>query len=322
MEQRVVFFGAPAFATCSLEALIASEFRPILVVTHPDKPAGRGKKLTPTPVRELAERHGIAVKILESFRSGGVIEELRSLEPDFFVVVSFGKIFPRDALAVARKGNINLHASLLPAFRGASPINHAIVSGASFTGITTMEMTEALDSGPIYLQKVVAIGSMENAGELSQRLAAEGAPVLVDTLMRISRSGLRPVPQPAEGVSRAPLLRKEDGVIPWERDAVGVHNHVRGMNPWPGSFTFYHGAYLKVHEAEPADLVPRNAPPGRILGVDTDTILVACGRGAVRLTKLQAEGKRVLGAAQFLRGFPLKEGELFGRGIHSQTETA
>lgn len=315
---RVVFFGSPAFAAFSLEALIASEFRPALVVTQPDKPAGRGKKLTPTPVRELAERSGIPVKILESFRSGGIIEELRSLDPDFFVVVSFGKIFPKEALAIAKKGNINLHASLLPALRGASPINHAIVSGASFTGITTMEMAEALDSGPMYLQKVVAIGSMENAGELSRRLAVEGAPVLIETLARIWRQRFRPVAQPAEGVSKAPLLRKENGLIPWEKDALVVHNHIRGMNPWPGSFTFYRGVYLKIHEAEPADLIPRGERPGRLLEAKAETILVACGRGAVRLRTLQAEGKRAHGASQFLRGFPFEEGELLGSGAHRQ----
>jgi len=316
--ERVVFFGSPAFAVFSLEALIASEFKPVLVVTQPDKPAGRGKKLTPTPIRELAEKRGIPVRIFDSFRSGAALEELRSFAPDFFVVVSFGKIFPKDALAIAKKGNINLHASLLPAYRGASPINHAILNGALFSGITTMEMTEALDSGPMYLQKLVPVGSMENAGELSARLAIEGAQVVIETLSRICREGLRPIAQPAEGASKAPLLRKEDGLIPWEKDAVSVHNHIRGMNPRPGSFTFYRGAYLKVHEAEPADLIPRGDPPGLILEAKGETILVACGRGAVRLRKLQAEGKRAHGAAQFLCGFPLEEGETLGKGVHRQ----
>ena len=311
---RVVFFGSPAFAVCSLESLIASEFKPLLVVTQPDKPAGRGKKLTPTPVRELAERSGIPVRILASFRDGGIMEELRSLDPDFFVVVSFGKILPKEALAIASRGNINLHASLLPAWRGASPINHAIVRGASFTGITTMEMGEALDAGPLYLQKVVAIGPMETAGELSRRLAVEGAPVLIDTLEGIVRDGLCPVEQPTEGISKAPLLRKEDGLIPWGEDAVAVHNHIRGMNPWPGSHTFYRGVYLKIHEAEPLDLIPRAVEPGSILKADAGAILVACGRGAVRLKTLQAEGKRAHDAEHFLRGFPFKAGEALGRG--------
>jgi len=314
--QRVVFLGSPAFALPALDALAASEFKPVLVFTQPDKPAGRGKKLTPTPVRERADGLGIPVKILEGFRSGGALDEIRAAAPDFLVVVSFGRILSREALGIAKAGNINLHASLLPRYRGASPINRAIVSGDSFTGVTTMEMAEALDAGPIYLQRIVPIDPSENAGSLSERLAGEGAPLLVETLRRIGRDGLRPVPQPEEGIVKAPLLRKEDGLVPWGLDSLGVHNHIRGMNPWPGSHTFYGEAYLKIHEAEPWDLVPRGEPPGRILEARDDRILVACGRGAVRLAALQAEGKRALGAAQFLRGFPLEPGASFGTRVH------
>ena len=313
--ERVVFFGSPDFAVPSLEALISSEFKPALVVTQPDRPAGRGKKLTATPVRRLAEARGIPVLVLENFRAGGVLDRLREAAPDFFVVVSFGKIFPKEALQVAGKGNVNLHASLLPAYRGASPINRAIVNGEPWSGVTAMEMAETLDSGPIYLQRVVPIGPMENAGALAARLAAEGAPLVVETLRKICRDGLRPVPQPAEGVSKAPLLRKEDGLIPWEKDAVGVHNHIRGMNPWPGSFTRYRGAYLKVLEAEPFDLVPRGTPPGFIIEAGARAIVIGCGRGAVKLNGLQAEGKRPLEAARFLQGYPLAQGEVLGRRI-------
>lgn len=312
--ERVVFFGSPAFALPSLEALAASEFKPMLVVTQPDRPAGRGKKVTPTPVRELAGRKGIPVMVLESFHGGAALEELRAAAPDFLVVVSFGKILPPESLAVAKKGNINLHASLLPRFRGASPINRAIVAGDLFTGVTTMEMSETLDSGPMYLQRIVSIDPMENAGLLSERLAVEGGRLLVETLRRICREGLRPVPQPEEGVVKAPVMRKEDGLVPWELDALGVHNHIRGMNPWPGSFSYYRGAYLKIHEAEPSDLVPRSAAPGLILEAKGDMILVACGRGAVRLKALQAGGKRAHKASEFLRGFPLEGGEVLGRG--------
>jgi methionyl-tRNA formyltransferase len=316
---RVVFFGSPAFAVPSLEALIASEFKPVLVVTQPDRPAGRGKKVVSTPVRELAGRREIPVRTLDRFSGADVIGELRALEPDFFVVVSFGVIFPATALAVAKSGNINLHASLLPAFRGASPINHAIASGSPFTGVTTMEMAEALDAGPMYAQRVVPIGPKENAGELSERLASEGAEVLLETLERIRRDGLRPVPQPDAGMTRAPLLRKEDGLIPWEKDAVAVHNHIRGMNPWPGSFTFYRDVYLKVHEAEPVDLIPRTGAPGRILEANAEGVLVVCGRGAVRLKRLQGEGKRVLDAATFLHGFALEKGDSLGRSAIRRT---
>jgi len=310
--ERVVFFGSPAFALPSLEALDASEFKPVLVVTQPDRPAGRGKKVTPTPVRELAVRKGIPVTILESFRGGAAMEALRGAAPDYLVVVSFGKILPREALAVAKRGSINLHASLLPRYRGASPINRAIVSGDSFTGLTTMEMAEALDAGPMYLQRIVPIDPMENAGRLSERLAAAGAPLLLETLRRVSAEGLRPVPQPEEGVVKAPLLRKGDGLVPWELDALGVHNHIRGMNPWPGSFSYYRGAYLKIHEAEPWDLVPRTQTPGLVLEAKGENIIVACGKGSVRLRALQAEGKRPLSAGEFLRGFPLEGGEVLG----------
>ncbi len=310
--ERLVFFGSPAFALPSLEALAGSEFMPALVVTQPDRPAGRGKKVVPTPVRVFADDKGIPVKIIGNFREEGALDDLRSIAPDFFVVVSFGRILPKEALAIAKKGNINLHASLLPRYRGASPVVGAIVHGDSFTGVTTMEMAEALDSGPIYLQRVVGIDPMENAGRLSERLAAAGAPLLVETLRRIAREGMRPAPQPEEGIVKSPLLRKEDGLIPWGKNALAVHNHIRGMNPWPGSSCRYRGAYLKIHEAEPRDLVPRGAPPGAILEAEGDAIVVSCGKGAVRLLALQAEGKRALAAAEFLRGFALERGEILG----------
>jgi methionyl-tRNA formyltransferase len=314
--ERLVFFGSPAFALPSLEALAASEFTPVLVVTQPDRPAGRGKKVLPTPVRALAEKKGIPVRIIGNFREGGALDDLRSAAPDFFVVVSFGRILPKEALGIAKKGNINLHASLLPRYRGASPIVGAIVNGDSRTGVTTMEMAEALDAGPIYLQTVVDIDPAENAGRLSERLAAAGAPLLVETLRRIAREGMRPTPQSEEGVVKSPLLRKEDGLIPWERDALAVHNHIRGMNPWPGSFCWYRAAYLKVHEAEVRDLVSGGTPPGAIQEAQGDTILVACGKGVVRLLTLQAEGKRALSASEFLRGFALERGEILGGRPH------
>jgi methionyl-tRNA formyltransferase len=316
MEERVVFFGSPDFAIPALDALVSSEFKPRLVVTQPDRPAGRGKKLTATPVRELAEARGIPVLVLESFRAEGVLDRLRETEADFFVVVSFGKIFPREALAIARKANVNLHASLLPAYRGASPINRAVVNGESWSGVTTMEMFPALDAGPVYLERMVAIDPLENAGAYAARLAPVGAGLVLETLRSISREGLRPVPQPAEGVSSAPLLRKEDGLIPWDKDAVAVHNHIRGMNPWPGSFTYCRGLYLKVLEARPEDLISRDAMPGQIIDASCEAIIVACGRGSVRLVVLQAEGKCALEAASFLRGFPLGKGEILGKPAH------
>ncbi len=310
----VVFFGSPDFALPSLRVLLPTEYKPVLVVTQPDRPAGRGKKLKPTPVRRMAEENGIAVRVVENFGEGDIIDYLRSFKPDFFVVVAFGLIFPSRALKVAVKGNINVHASLLPAYRGAGPVSRAIINGDAFTGVSTMEIVKSLDAGPIYLQRVLPIDPMENSGELSDRLSIEGASLLVETLRAIDSTGLKPVDQPEEGVSRAPRLRKKDGLIPWEKDALSVHNHIRGMTPWPGSFTYYGASYIKIHRAEPYDLVQKNGPPGLIMESGSTGVLVECGKGAVRLKRLQCEGKRPLDVDEFLRGFPLRVGEVLGGG--------
>ena len=262
----------------------------------------------PTPVRRSAEQRDLTVHVVESFRREETKRHLMSLDADYFVVVAFGLIFPPPLLGVARKGSINLHASLLPAYRGASPINAAIVRGEAFTGVTTMEMVESLDAGPIYLQRVVPIDPMENAGELFDRLAGHGASLLIETLERIEEGACSPVPQPEEGESNAPRLSKEDGLVPWGGSAIEVHNHIRGMNPWPGSYSFHGGRYLKIHRAAPYDLVQTGAVPGTILKVGAGGVIVACGRGAVALKRLQCEGKRPLDIEEFIRGYRFDEG--------------
>jgi methionyl-tRNA formyltransferase len=242
----VIFFGSPDFAIPSLKALSASEYRPDLVVTQPDRPAGRGKKSSPTPVRRVAEEEDLPVRIMESFRAEGAIEALETLDPAYLVVVAFGIIFPARALGIASRANINLHASLLPAYRGASPINAAIVGSERYTGVTTMEMVEELDAGPIYLQRRTPIDPMESAGDLSARLSISGAELLLETLRGLDGGMITPREQPKEGVSHAPRLRKEDGYIDWNRDAAAVHDNIRGMNPWPGSFTYHKASGRKA----------------------------------------------------------------------------
>lgn len=309
---RVVFFGSPDFALPSLIGLESSVFKPFLVVTQPDRPAGRGRRLMPTPVRREAEKRGLTVNVVDSFRRQETRERLLSLDADFFVVVAFGLIFPPPLLRIARTGNINLHASLLPAYRGASPINAAIVRGEAFTGVTTMEMAASLDAGPIYLQHVVPIDPLENAGGLFDRLADTGASLLLETLERIDAGLCTPTPQPEDGASTAPRLSKRDGLVPWEKDAIEVHNHIRGMNPWPGSFTYYRGSYLKIHRAVPHDLLPAGRPPGTILDAGPDGVIVACGTGTVVLLQLQSEGRRPLDAGEFIRGCVLEKGTVLG----------
>ncbi len=311
---RVVFFGSPDFAVPTLDALIDSPYKPVLVVTQPDRPAGRGRHKVPTPIKSRAQESGIEVATLASFREDSFLTRLREDRPDYFVVVAFGLIFPDHALKIAKKANINVHASLLPAYRGASPVNMAIVNGEPFTGVTTMEMVRSLDSGPIYMQSMEPVDPMENAGELSVRLAGRGASLALDTLCGIDSGGLVPTEQPTEGVSTAPRLKKEDGLIPFSGHSLSVHNHIRGMNPWPGSYTYYRGDYIKVHRAEPCDLLKRAVAPGSILKSGSEGVLVACGSGAISFKRLQARGKKPQEAADFIRGHPLETGEVLGGG--------
>ncbi len=308
----VVFFGSPDFALPALEALIHTEYRPVLVVTQPDRPSGRGMAATPTPVNRRAGEAGIAVRTTGDLRNDEMTEYLQSFKPDFFVVVAFGKIFPGRILGIPSRECINVHASLLPAYRGASPVNMAVVGGDSFTGVSTIRMTEKLDAGPVFMQDVEPIDPMEDAGSLSGRLARRGAGLLLRTLRAIDDEGLVPLDQPGEGISSAPLLRKKDGLVPWHKTVFKVHDHIRGMNPWPGSHTYVRGKYIKIYKAQPAGTISSGRAPGEVIAADGDDILVACGAGTIRINKLQAEGKKPHDAGDFLRGFELGAGERFG----------
>ncbi len=310
----VVFFGSPDFALPSLEILLKTEYRPALVVTQPDRRSGRGRALQPTPVRSLAEKKELPVLTLNSFADEGTIERIRSIKPDFLVVVAFGLIMPEWALKIPSKGSINVHASLLPAYRGASPINMALVNGEPFTGVSTMEMVKALDAGPVYKQEVEPVDPLENARGLSERLAKKGAELLLETVEAISKEGIVPVEQGNEGISYAPRLKKEDGLIPWDKGVLAVHNHIRGMNPWPGSYTFYGNEYIKIHEARPENFLDRGLPPGYVVSAAGDELVVSCGSGSIKLMELQAGGKRPLKVGEFLNGFSIAAGDILGGG--------
>jgi len=307
----VVFFGSPEFAVPSLATLAEDPvFRPVLAVTQPDRPVGRGRKHRPTAVRSAAEGMGIPVMTLESFDDGDAVGRLESTGAEVFVVAAFGLIFPRRVLAIPSIDCINVHASLLPAWRGASPVNMSLAAGDLFTGVSIMRMVKALDSGPVYAQRAVPIGPFDDAGKLSNDLASAGAELLLSTLDRVCTGGLEPVEQREEGVSYAPLLKKGDGAVPWRKDAVSVHNHIRGMNPWPGSHTMHRCGRLKIHRAEPVDMIDRGARAGTVLRADCDSLEVACGRGTVRLLEVQAEGRKQMPCEEFLRGTDLREGDI------------
>lgn len=309
---RVIFFGSPDFSVPSLKALCESAYRPVLVVTQPDRPAGRGRKSSPTAVRRAAEELGLPVMVMQSFKDEGAFERLAQLEPDLFIVAAFGLIFPRKALELPAVSCVNVHASLLPRWRGASPVNMAVAAGDSVTGVSIMRMVKALDAGPVYAGRSVPIGPMDTAGDLFDILAEAGGPLLVETLDRITGEGLAPVEQPEEGVTFAPLLRKSDGLIDWNKKAAEVHNHIRGMNPWPGSHTRAGKRLIKIHRSEPCSGETGAAKPGTVIRAAGGIIEAACAHGAVRLTVLQAEGKKAMPAEEFLRGSAISEGTVLG----------
>ncbi|MBD3179146.1 MAG: methionyl-tRNA formyltransferase [Candidatus Latescibacteria bacterium] len=307
----VVFFGSPDFAVPALRRLTSTDYRPELVVTQPDRPAGRGRNPTPTAVKKAAIENDIPVRTIKSFKDEDIVEFLQTLNPDFFAVAAFGLIFPQRVLDIPGKGCINLHASLLPAYRGASPVNAAILNGDPFSGVSTMEMEKELDAGPVYMQRILPVNPDETAGSLFARLAESGADLLVETLHSIDHEGLAPVPQPEEGVSYAPMLKKSDGLIDWNRSAPEIYNHIRGMNPWPGSYSYLRGRMVKIHSGFPLDLIKRECRPGEVLEASGDRLEVCCGTGAIRIEEIQLEGKKAMETGQFLCGFDMNPGEIF-----------
>lgn len=306
---RVVFMGTPDFAVPSLQALIDSGIEVIALVTQPDRPRGRGRKLVAPPTKLLAEARGIPVLQPEKIKTPEFLAELRSLAPDMICVTAYGKILPRAVLDLPPRGCINVHASLLPRLRGAAPINWAIIRGDTATGVTTMLMDEGMDTGGVLLRREVPIGDDDTAGSLSTRLAELGAALLIETIEALGRRDISPTPQDDSLATLAPMMKKETGRIDWSRPAGGIRSLVRGVNPWPGAFTTLGGKMLKVYSAA---VCPGTAEPGRVLRASGDELTVGTGEGALRLIELQLEGGKRLGAAEFLRGRKVAEGELLG----------
>jgi len=312
-RMKVVFFGTPEFAVPSLEALSASRHEVVLVVSRPDKPVGRRRVLTPPPVAVRARELGLAVEQPRKLKSGPFPETFRRLRPDAAVVVAYGRFIPGPMLEVPRHGFVNLHPSLLPRHRGPSPIQWALAEGDRVTGVTTMLIDEGMDTGPILLQREVAIRPGETAPELSARLAAEGAALVVETLDGLEAGTVTPRPQPEEGATVTPLLDRETGVVDWSLPAPAIVARFRAFTPWPGLHTVFRGRRLKLHGVETAPAPPGEEPPGTVLAADGEGILVRCGgETAVRITELQREGRRRLSAEAFLAGERIEPGERLG----------
>jgi len=308
---RLVFCGTPEFAVPTLEALAACEHDIALVVTQPDRASGRAMELHSPPVKRAALAHGIPVvqpekiKVNAEFRA-----HLESVRPDAIVVVAYGRIIPRWMLDLPPLGNINLHGSLLPKYRGAAPIQWAIASGESVTGVTTMRIDEGLDTGDMLLAHVVPIAGNETSPDLFRSLAPAGAQLMVQTLARLAAGNVTPQPQDHSQATLAPILTREDGAIDFNRTAQQTYDRWRGFQPWPGAHTLLRGKKLIVHRMSVARAgVPK---PGE-LRIAGDAVCAGCGGDtAVTLEELQLEGKRRMGAAEFLRGFQLRSGERLG----------
>ncbi len=313
MPFDLVFMGTPDFAVPSLKALCAAGHRIRLAVTQPDRPKGRGRKIAAPPVKAAAAALGIPVIQPPSLRNPAVLQRLREPSADLFVVVAFGHLLREEVLAMPRLGCINVHASLLPRYRGPAPIQWAVINGETVTGVTTMLMDRGLDTGDILLQAEEPIGPEDTAGALHDRLARKGAELLTRTLALIASGAIRPIPQDDGQATYAPLLKKSDGLIDWKKPAALLACFVRGVTPWPGAFTYWRSNRIKVFRASPVAPCPGNeAAPGTVLAAEKDRLVVACGEGALRLLELQnASGSR-LPASEFLRGCRIAAGEVLG----------
>jgi methionyl-tRNA formyltransferase len=308
---RVIFMGTPDFAASSLARLIEDGYEIVAVFTQPDKPAGRGKHEKTPPVKELALRHGLRVYQPAKIKTNEEVRQIfESLAPDICVVAAYGKILPGWMLCLPRLGSVNVHASLLPKYRGAAPINWAIARGERETGVTIMQMDEGLDTGPMFTKRAVEIGPRETAVELTARLAELGAALLSETLPLIERGEIEPEPQNDGAATHAPMLKREDGLIDWSMSAEEISNRVRAFQPWPGAYTIFRGSRLIIWRARHAQSVVGGAEPGLILAIGKEGITVSCGTGtALLIEELQVEGKRRHSARDFANGMRLSPGD-------------
>lgn len=308
---RVVFMGTPDFAAGSLRALLASGHEVAAVITQPDKPRGRGKETQAPPVKEEALKAGIPVHQPQRVRDPEFVRLLEEYQPDVIVVVAFGQIIPQPVLDLPRFGCVNVHASLLPKYRGAAPIQWALIDGEKTTGVTTMKMDAGLDTGDILLAREVEIAPDETGGSLFDKLRETGSALLLETLEGLERGTVTPVPQPKDSpTAYASMLTKQMGAIDWNRDAASIERLVRGLTPWPGTYTHLRGKTLKIWRVSVRD-EDTGENPGTAALVSKEELGVQTGGGLLMIEELQLEGKKRMGTEAFLRGFSLREGDIF-----------
>jgi methionyl-tRNA formyltransferase len=306
---RIVFMGTPDFACPTLQMLLDRGERVVAVVTQPDRPKGRGQQLQPPPVKELARRHAIPVLQPVKVRVPEAIEEIRALRPDLIVVVAFGQILPKALLDIPPRGCINVHASLLPRYRGAAPLNWCIINGETETGVTTMLMDVGLDTGDMLVKRSLVIDPEEDARSLHDRLSLLGATTMAETLDLLVQDALVPEKQDDSQSCYAPMLKKELGCLDWNKDPQTLKNLVRGVTPWPGAYTWLDGKLLKVFRIRVGSSAGQ---PGTVLRADREGLEVACQGGSLIIDELQLEGKKRLAAAEFLAGYQVPAGTSLG----------
>jgi len=303
--------GTPEFAVPSLTVLIERKENLVGVVTQPDRPVGRGQNLKASPVKQCAAAHGVPIFQPQKVKRPDFVEQLRQLAPDVAVVVAYGQIFSRELLDIPPRGFINVHSSLLPAYRGAAPINWALINGEKRTGVTIMRLDEGMDTGAIIIQEETPVRADDNAQRLHDRLAELGAGLLAKTLDMLQTGSWDPAPQDHSRATYAPLLKKQDGLIAWTKTAAAIVNQIRGMTPWPGCFTYLGKRLLKIHLAVVLEKEV-HVPPGTILTAAESGIEVAAAGGSVLVKELQLEGKKRMAAADFLKGTRLAPGAHLG----------
>lgn len=300
---RILFAGTPEFAARHLEALLGSPHHLVGVLTQPDRPAGRGRKLTAGPVKRLAEASGIPVLQPPSLKSEDALAPLHAWAPDVMVVVAYGLLLPQAVLDIPPRGCVNVHASLLPRWRGAAPIQRAILAGDDESGVSIMAMEAGLDSGPVYLQRSCPIHTTDTSGDLHDRLADLGPGALLEVLGRLEAGAARATPQDASRVTYAPKIQKSEARLDWRQSAAAIHRAVRAFNPWPVAHGYVGDTLLRVWECRPV-AAAGNAPPGTITAAGPDGLTVATGDGAILITRLQLAGGRPMAAGDYLHAHP------------------
>lgn len=307
MNMRIVFMGTPDFAVPSLEALLKSDDEVVGVVTQPDRPKGRGQEVVFSPVKVVCQREGIPLLQPLKMKDPAFLDALRQWKPDVIAVTAYGRILPPAILTMPLRGCINVHGSLLPKYRGAGPIQWAVIRGERETGITTMFMAEGMDTGDMLLQEKVEIRADDTAGTLAPRLAEVGGRLLVETLRRLKEGTLIPQPQDHAQATLAPLLTKEDGLIDWTLTATEIANRVRGLSPWPGAYTYVNGERWMLWRVAVGD-GSQGAVPGTVTKVTKDRVAVATGDGTIQIVDIQPSNSRRMTVAQYLAGHRLAEG--------------